>query len=472
VFQEPSDYNFKLSVSARKALLFEHLQRIGGFFFLSNKRFAILALAWVPALAQSGGYIGPQILTRGSSTGDRGGAAPTGFQFYAGVNASYETGIVPAAVDSEGHIIRPGNLFGIFANIGAYGHHNWRHTTLGLDYSGNFRHYTSKSSLDGSDHTLGLSIATQVSRRLQLFTIISAGTFSRYSLGGFGTATDLLSAPGYGVFDNRATFLEITSGATYQLTSRMSFTGSGSGFTVRRQSTALVGLNGYSGKGSLGYRLDKLRTLTVSYAFTHFDYPRGFGESNLHTYLLGISQKLGKRWDLSLSAGAARISTTGVEQVAADPITAALFGNAVTVQVFNRSIYSGSGEGRLRGTFKRSRVEIYYTQIPSAGNGVYLTSKQSAAGGSYGYSGIRKASFSIGAAYNRMSSVGQTQLGKFNYASASMSGSYKLLPSLETFAEVGSRNLQIDQSNGFSRFGYRVAFGFNWHPGEVPISFW
>ncbi len=434
---------------------------------------AIFALAYGSALAQTGSYMGPQILSRGggSTTGERGGA-PTGFQFYAGVNASYETGFVPAAVGPDGKIIDPGNLFGVFATVGAYGRHTWRHTTLGLDYSGNFRHYASDSSYDGSDHILGLAVTNQLTRRLQLFTKTSAGTFARYYVGGTALSTDLLSSPGYGVFDNRAFFLEENAGASYRVNSRLSFNGSGSGFAVRRQSQALVGLNGYSGKGSASYRLNRTRTIEGSYAYTHFDYPRGFGESNLNTYLLGYSEAYGKRWALSLSAGVARVNTVGAEQVASDPITAALFGTAFTVRAFNRSLYVGSGEGMLRGTFKRSRAELHYMQMPSAGNGVYLTSKQSNAGVTYSYTGIRKASLSIGAGYTSLSSLGQTQLGRFTYFYGTAGGSYKLLPSLEASAQMDSRNLQFDQSTGFSRLSYRFSVGLNWHPGEVPISLW
>ena len=124
------------------------------------KWIAVPVLACLPALAQTGGYSGPEILSRlANTTGERGGVA-TGFQFYAGVNGTYETGYVPASVDAAGHITTPGGLYGVFANIGAYGRHKWRHTAFGLDYSGNFRHYTTNSSLDGSDHMLGLSIST------------------------------------------------------------------------------------------------------------------------------------------------------------------------------------------------------------------------------------------------------------------------------------------------------------------------
>ncbi len=444
---------------------------------MTTKWIAALALGCLPACAQVAGYAGPQILSRGGGgpvVGDRGGSegAKTGFQFYAGVAGTYETGFVPAAVDAQGDIVNTTDLFGMVVNMGAYGRHRWRRTVLGLDYTGNFRHYNNNSSYDGSDHLLALSVTNQASRRLQLNMKTSAGTFSRYYVTGPTTANDLLSQPGYGVFDNRATYLETTAGFVYQLSTRLSLSGTGTGFTVRRQSKALVGLNGYSAQGTMAYRLNRTRTVDVSYSFTHYDYPKGFGETDLHNYAAGLSQGLGRRWEIAASAGVAQASTVGLEQVASDPITAALFGTQTTVRAFARTFYFGTGRATLKGTFKRSRAEIFYSQLPSPGNGIYLSSKQANAGGLYSYTGIRRASLSLGASYVRMGSIGQIQLGHYTYASGSVSASYKLWPTVEASTQFDTRNVQIDQTNGFARLSYRFTFGLNWHPGEIPITFW
>lgn len=433
---------------------------------------ACIGFACISVLAQSP-YSGPAILSRatGTTTGER-GAARTGFTFYAGASGSFETGVAPAAVDAQGKIINIPNLWGTYINLGAYGRHTWRHTTLGLDYSGNFRHYPDYSSLDGSDQMLGVSVSHQLSRRVQMYERTAVGTFSQYYVNGPVTATDLLSQPAYSVLDNRASYLEQNAGVVYMFTSRLSVSGAGSGFTVRRQSNALVGLNGYSAQGTMAYRLTRTRTVDLSYAFIHYDYPRGFGETDLHNYSLGVSQALGRRWQISVSGGVAQAFTVGTEEVAADPITAALFGTQTTVRVFSRTLLFGTARGDLSGTFRRSRVSFYYSQSPSPGNGIYLTSKQTNTGFSYSYSGIRRASVSASANYNRLSSLGQSQIGRFNYFSAGVGGSYKILPSVEAMMRFDSRNLQVDQSGGFSRLSYRILIGLNWHPGEFPITLW
>lgn len=428
----------------------------------------LFASAWL--LGQSGGYGGPQILSRSmGSTGDRAGGH-AGFQYYAGVAGSYETGLVPASVDSSGQIISPGGLYGVIANWGAYGRRTWRHTTFGLDYIGNYRHYDQQTYYDGSDHMLGMQLRNQATRRLQWQWTTSAGTVSRYYIAGPLNSPDLYTSPGYAPFDNRAYILETSAGFLYQYNARLSFQGTGSGFFVRHQSNVLVGLNGWAGQATAAYRLTRNRTIDLSYSRTHFDYPRGFGESDLNTYMVGLTQNVGRRWAFGVSAGAAQVNTTGLEQVAVDPVTAALFGTPVSIQAFNRSVFLGVGRANLRGRFRTSGVEFYYNQSPTGGNGVYLTSTQVGIGGSYTYSGIRRVGLGLAANYNRLSSLGQS-LGAYYYFSGGGTASYKLLPSTELTASYDARNIQITQ-NGFARLSYRFTLGVNFHPSEMPINLW
>lgn len=432
----------------------------------------VLALAWLPAFAQITDYLGPQILTRGANFGSRPGSN-AGFSFYAGVYGSYDTGLVPASVDAQGRLIRQDSLVGIGVNFGAYGKKTWRKTALGLNYYGNFRHYPKNAYWDGSDHTLGMSLSHRINRRMNVQSSLYAGIQSFNFVPGStdAIALDPATSPYFGVYDNRTYFLSGSAGFTYQKSLRLSFVAGGLGFLVRRQSSAVVGINGYSATGGVRYRLTRRRTLLVDYSNSHYDYPRGYGETNVNTYLGGIAQVFGRRWQGTLSAGASQISTVGLQQVAADPITAALFGVPVTIETFSRSLYVGSGQASLSGNFKRSNFGLYYMMMPSAGNGVYLTSKSSNAGMYYNYVGIRKLSLSAFAAYVRFGSIGQSQLGTFSFASGGAGLSYKLLGSLNASANYDVRNIQIDQTNGFARTSYSIRFALNFTSGTIPLSF-
>ena len=429
-----------------------------------------LLLGCLAAFAQIGGYGGPEILSRnGSNTGDRPGSRQ-GFQFYAGVYGDYETGLLPAVVNSQGHIADFPALYGIGLQFGVYGRRSWKRTTLGLDYYGNVRHYNANSFYDGSDHMFSMHVSTRATKRLTIYSTTSAGVFSAFYTGGPLLSADLISTPAYSIFDNRAYYLETGAGASYQVSSRLSFSANGTGFFIRRQSRQLVGLDGWGATGQVSYRLNKSRSIIGEYSRIHYDYPRGFGESEIDSITLGINQRLNRRWQLGLAAGASRIGTIGLEMIAADPLTAALFGVTSTIQAFQASTWMGIGTVMLNGQFRRSNFTFSAMQMPNGGNGVYLTSRATMINGIYTYTGIRRVSMYLSANYSSLRSIGQQSLGTFSYFSAGVGGSYRIRGSLEATTEFDTRDLQISQATGFARLSYRVMLGLNFHPGEIPIS--
>ena len=83
---------------------------------------------------------GLAILSRGQTPAMQ-SVAPIAFRPYIGLSGTYDTGLVPVAVTSTGQIPST-DLYGVALNVGAYTYHVWRHITLGLDYRGDFRHYS------------------------------------------------------------------------------------------------------------------------------------------------------------------------------------------------------------------------------------------------------------------------------------------------------------------------------------------
>ena len=62
-------------------------------------------------------------------------------QGYVRINGIYDSGITPVSLNEKGEIPKQGGLFGVEANVGAYGSHEWKRKTLGLEYNGGYRHY-------------------------------------------------------------------------------------------------------------------------------------------------------------------------------------------------------------------------------------------------------------------------------------------------------------------------------------------
>jgi hypothetical protein len=417
-------------------------------------------------------YSGPQVLSRGSDAlGDRPGAN-SGFQYYVGAGEAYEIGILPTSVDATGKILDLGGLFSVWANLGAYGRHAWRHTTLGLDYTGEMSHYTSASQWDRSDHVVSLALSHAPTRRLRLDARVAGGAVSRYYMSSLAATTGGLAPSSLGMFDSRAYYLDTSASASYMWSPRLSFEVQGQGFAVRHRSKALIGLNGYGAQGTVAYQISRKQLIQASYRYMHADYVRGFGESDSHVYMAGYKQVVGRRWVAGVSGGVANVHAIGLEMIAADPLTQALFGTASTVQAFDHNTYVPAVEASLTGRFKNSEFVANYSQMPVAGNGIYMTSDQKSAAARYRYVFTRRASVGVTAAYSRLEGFGQTLLGTTWYTNVGADTSFKVTRSFELFARYDTRKFQMTTGNQFGRLGYIVMFGLNFHPSEIPVSIW
>src|SRR4051812_48901238 len=125
---------------------------------------AVAALAIAsPLFAQ---YGGPAILARGQAPG---AMEPTQIDFRPFVSFSgvYESGLNGVAVDERGVPVND-DSFGVSLTFGVSGSHAWKHTRLGLSYSGGLSHYK-RSFYDGvNSQNFQLSVTHQFSRHSAL----------------------------------------------------------------------------------------------------------------------------------------------------------------------------------------------------------------------------------------------------------------------------------------------------------------
>jgi hypothetical protein len=425
------------------------------------------------AEAQIGDYLGPGIMSRGSDgVGARGGQT-VDLRFFANVNAIYDTGLVPLSTDTTGKLVDPGALYGVEAQVGAYGTHNWRRAQLGLDYKGTYRDYSQNTYYNGSDQQLQLGYTYQKTRRLRVDFRGLAGTYAQ----GFGSVfaavpleTTGTINPSTGLlFDNRSSFLEGGMDVTYVQSVRNSFTVGGEGYDVLRQSKALIGMHGYTLRGSFEHKLSMNSSVSVTYNHYHYDFPRAFGEATIDAFQLGYFTSFDrKRWSLKVQGGALQSEVEGLETVNLDPAIANILGVSTTVQTFYRKNILPNVSVSLSRKFKSSNLTFSYSTGTSPGNGVYLTSRQTAAGGSYSYTGIRKASLSLQAGYLSYASLGQS-LTPYHSATGGASATYALARSFHLTARYEARYQEIDQSV-FNQNSYRVSVGIAYSPGDIPLS--
>ncbi len=427
------------------------------------------------AFAQPG-YGGPAISgVPAASAGAKAGHTE-GIQYFVGASASYDNGQIPVSVDSSGNLIHGSGLFGESVTWGAYGTHRARRFVVGLNYLGSYRNYNSNTYYSGVDSVLALDVSTQLSRRLQWLAVTQAGTVSS-TFGGLNASAGFLpgavtpGVPVNDIYDNRNYFLAHTQSLTYQLSPRISFTMGGTGMAVRRQSKALAGVDGYGAQGSISYRLSARSSVSLMYGWNHYDYPRQFGEADMHDLMAGYTRQLSRRWTVELGAGAFRAETQGLSQVAADPAVAALFGTPVITERFYRERYYPSISARVSGRYHRYNTDFAYSKRPSPGNGVYLASSAQSAVASVSYTAIRKWNFGANVTYSQLSSVAQ-KIGNYSTVSEGAGATYRMYRSLSAIFRADTRRSQIDQSTGLIRDSYRVSIGIALSPTDLPLSLW
>lgn len=427
-------------------------------------------LAAVSAYGQMPGYGGPGVASRGAQAGNR-GTEPVSIRPYANVMGFVDNGMLGVGLTETGELVNPGAMYGVEAGIGAYGSKSWRRSQVGLDYQGNYRHYTKNTFFNGSDHILGLNYTTQATRRVSYQLGVFAGVTSRTVGGNFINgllAPQFLGTTQFDVFDNRAYFLNATGQTTIQVGARNYVSLSGSGFAVRRRSSALVGLNGQLASGSFGRQVNRKTTLGVQYQYFHVDYPRVFGEADSMMLALQVSRQIGRLWNLTLSAGAIRTDFSGVRVVTVDPVVAELFGVTTGREAFNsintvpQTTISVS-RGLRRGSFSMS-----YSRGVNPGNGALLLSRQETMGGAYSYNTANKWSFSVTTNYSRFNGLGNYN-DRLNFLMGGVIASRQLTDDVHFVSGFDVRRADVS-SAVFQRVSTRFSVGFAYSPGELPLS--
>ncbi|MEI9813791.1 MAG: hypothetical protein WDO18_14600 [Acidobacteriota bacterium] len=369
--------------------------------------FALCSAAFGQSIGSSSGpFSGPSILSSGSGGVGRRGGEDVDLRFYGGVNAVYDTGLVPFAVKS-GELVQPGGIVGIEAGIGAYGSHRFRRSVIGLDYSGNFRHYADAPNYDGANQQFILGYTLQKGRRLLLDFVETAGTQSFGTAIGTDPSGENTIDTNSILFDNRTSYLQTGMTARYLLSNRTAVSVGGTGYTVRRQAHALVGVNGYSLQGGLQHQLTRKFVVGVTYQHIHYDFPKAFGESDINLFMGSLGYQFARSWMLRLSAGAFSSEVQGVENTTLDPTLAALLGVGSVQTTYYKTNILPVSQLAVTKAFRKSTIGAHYDRTVTPGNGVYLTSRQESYGMSYSHSAIGRLSLSFSAGATKLNSLGQ-----------------------------------------------------------------
>ena len=443
----------------------------------------LYVLVLVPAIAQIGG---PAILSRGGLQRGTGGSSDLfSIQPFAHIGGVYQEGLTPPVLE-DGTTIPNWSSTAANATFGALGYHRWSRSLLGLGYQGGYRYNTRRQArnLNGVSHSLVLGFTHQPTRRLSFSLTEVVGISPRAvngisglpvgRLGGFGLGQSLTDpnfneVPEEDLIDTRTTFLSSGGDLTFQKSARLSFHAGATGFTVHRRGAGLAGVTGYSARGDVAYILGRNSTIGVNYGYVNYGFNRAFGNSNAHILALNYSRRMGRRWNGSMRAGMYRLEFLSTQQVALDPVIAAILGQRSATEVLYGITYGSIFGGTLNGNFQRSGVAFSYMRGIMPGNGIYLTSVVDRLSASYSYRGLRTWRVGAGAMISQLSARTQ-QLPHFRRYGIHANGSRRILDWLHFTSAVGVRRNEV--SGRFRRDTWFVSAGFGFSPGEIPVSLW
>jgi hypothetical protein len=417
-------------------------------------------------------YGGPSVLSRGLAPSVKDTSANVAFRPYLGINGICDTGLTPVSISTSGKVPNASEC-GVEGSVGVYGVQRWRHTQLGLNYSANYRHYAHNTYYDGTDQTLVLALTHQMSRRSRLTLREAAGLYPRNYLA--LSSVDILNptalyAPNTELFDNRVMFLDTGADYTYQSSARLSFSFGGDASIIRRRSSSLFGVTTSSAHVDTVYRTTRNSSIGVVYRFVHYEFNKAFGASDIHSVGILYSLRLSKTWELSLMGGAARVETLSAQQVALDPVIAAITGQTAALVAAYRLNYIPDVSATLTKAFHLGNLSLGYTRGVSPGNGVYMTSQQETVSASATYTGVRHWYLSASGGYARMGALIQT-LGHYRSYNGGGAVSRDLSKSLHSTLRFDGRRYDTGIAT-FKRDTWRVTLGLTWSPGDVPLRLW
>lgn len=433
---------------------------------------AIAALASVsPLFAQ---YGGPAILARGQAPAAM-AASQIDFRPYATVSGVYDSGLNGVAVDATGTPVNDASL-GVSVSLGVSGLHSWKHTKIGLFYSGAFSHYA-KTFYDGvTSQNLQLSISHQLSRHTALTFNNNAGLYGSNRTAPSLPQTvefdpSLTYVPTNDFFDNRTIALSSQGSISMQRSTRTSVSFGGDGFLVRRRSSALFGVTGVGAHGDIQYRSSRRSTVGAMYSYMHYAFKGIYSGTDSHTVAATYSLLLSRSMQLSAIGGIAKYENVFVQTVAIDPAIAALIGVSTAQRVSYESNIIPNIAFRLSKIVPSGTVFLYASHGLTPGNGLFLTSTSTTAGVGYNYTGARHWAISTGATYNRSISVGNV-LGEYSSYAANLSVSRQVARATHAVLSFNARKYASGDFQNYNKLAYGVRLGLSFSPGEIPLRLW
>jgi hypothetical protein len=366
--------------------------------------------------------------------------------------------------------------YGVTVSFGVSGMHSWKHTKIGLNYSGGLSLY-SKSFYDGvSSQNLQLSITHQLSRH----AVLSFGTGavfygSNHSTPSLPQTVEFDPATTYiptnDFYDNRTISISSQASVVIQKSTRLSYSLGGDGFLTRRWSSALFGVKGIGAHGDIQYRTGRRTTVGVMYSFMHYSFTGIYGSTDAHTFGGTFSATLSRSTQFSANVGVTRYEDLFVQIVPIDPAIAAVIGISSAQRVSYQANITPNVSARLSKVVPRGSIFLNASHGINPGNGLFLTSTSTNIGGGYSYAGLRRWALVAGVDYNTSTSQGNVY-GQYGSYYASVSASRQVAPMTHGVFSFNLRKYDSGDYQNYNKWAYSVNLGLSFSPGDIPVRLW
>jgi len=392
-------------------------------------------------------------------------------QLFGEIAGVYDSGL--AALPPQNGSVKPVGDYGIETDFGVTTSRRWRHAKLSIEYRGKFLEYATYSIFNGSDQFFDLDYSQLLRRHLTLNLKEVAGTTTTPN-GAFSylplADTNVFVLPTNELFDSRTNYAESRIDMVWQQSPRLTLDLGADGFVLRRDELQLAGLNGYSARAAVAYRLTRRQTVGASYQYVDFDFQRQYGNARLQTAALSYSVALGRNLELQMQAGGSRIDTAGLTQVTLDPTIAAITGESTAIVTFSRALFVPLEDVKLVRRFHRASLNARYSSGVSPGNGIYLTSRQNTAGAGFSYQGSQRLEAALNAGYSRLATLGQS-LPPYTNFQAGAGLDYRIATGVHLRLRYDYRNYST-QYLLYKIDSNRVSLGMAYSPGSAPLAIW
>jgi hypothetical protein len=215
--------------------------------------------------------------------------------------------------------------------------------------------------------------------------------------------------------------------------------------------------------------MNRRNTIGAIYNFIHYDYPKAFGEANIHVAMGFWQYDINKFWNFEVQAGAFVADSAGTESVPAAPIVQQLLGVTSITEAFSRVVTLPNAQLRLTGRTGNSSLTLSAYRGAGAGNGVTLASSQQSAALLYSYVFSKRLTFGLSATYS--GAVGLSDSAdRFSILYGGFNVEYHANRSFVYTLRGQYRKAEI---NGviadFVKNAFQIGLGVGWNMRDIPF---